>query len=124
MNRKQENQNTWKASPSEDSTHLRAEPQSQGRSARHTHTKQKVKQPTPQSINNNNRASKEAGWLQRRLSPSGPLAARSAVSGQDDGGPEDAYAFPEQLHLVPELHAPAVVPVGHVAVDEQHDRGQ
>ena len=48
----------------------------------------------------------------------------SAISGQDESSPKDAHTLPKELHLVPELNAPRVVPVGNVAVDEQRDRGQ
>lgn len=52
------------------------------------------------------------------------LLRNSAVSGQDDSSPEDAHTLSKELHLVPELNASCVVPVGHIAVNEQHDRGQ
>lgn len=48
----------------------------------------------------------------------------SAISGQDDSGPKDAHTFSKELHLVPELNTPCAVPVGNIAINEQHDWGQ
>lgn len=47
-----------------------------------------------------------------------------AVGGQDQNSTKDAHVMSYQLHLVPELHLPRVVPVAQVAVDEQDDQGQ
>lgn len=46
------------------------------------------------------------------------------VGGQDENSTKDAHVMSYQLHLVPELHLPGVVPVAQVTVDEQDDQGQ
>lgn len=52
------------------------------------------------------------------------LLCNSTISGQDDSGPKDAHTLSKELHLVPELNASCVVPVGNIAINEQHDWGQ
>lgn len=52
-------------------------------------------------------------WLPAPTSDS--ALHNSAVSGQDDSGPEDAHTLSKELHLEFQNSTPRVVPVGHIA---------